>query len=128
MQKYFDDSDEVSIGWPFPRSQPLSGLTGLGHLMTILQRLGDGLAYVVGCNLFALVLFWSEGSVDVAVGLCAGDVGLGANSWRSVVRRPDVSVSTTCFHFCFHFGPKISYLVPIGYKDVSNVSIFSEEF
>ena len=87
MQKYFDDSDKGSIGWPFPRSQPLSGFTGLGHLMTILQRLGDGLAYAVGSNLFALVLFWSEGSVDVAAGLGAGVLGLDARSGRSVVRR-----------------------------------------
>ena len=87
MQKYFDDSDKGSIGWPFARSQPLSGLTDLAHLMTILQRLGDGLAYAVGCNLFALVRFWSEGSVAVAAGLCAGVLGLDANSGRSVVWR-----------------------------------------
>ncbi len=80
MQKYFEDSNESSIGWPFPRSQPLSGLTGLGHLMTILQRLGDGLAYVVGSNLFALVLFWSKGSVDVAAGLA-----LAFSAWTQVL-------------------------------------------
>ena len=33
-----------------------------------------------------------------------------------------------CFHLCFHFGPTLSRAVPMVSKDVSNVSIFSEEF
>ena len=33
-----------------------------------------------------------------------------------------------CFHLCFHFGRTLSRGVPIVSKDVSIVSIFSEDF
>lgn len=44
------------------------------------------------------------------------------------VGTQDVSVFGNCFHLCFHFGPRLSRDVPMVSKDVSNVSIFSEEF
>jgi hypothetical protein len=33
-----------------------------------------------------------------------------------------------CFHLCFHFGHPLSHGISTVSKDVSNVSIFSEEF
>jgi hypothetical protein len=51
-----------------------------------------------------------------------------ATGVQTGVGTKDVSILETCFHLCFHFAPMLRRGVSMVSKDVSNVSIFSEEF